>query len=448
MKPDYALKPGMELLGIEKLRDPQIKPIQSLMYGNDTVIIAGTASGKSITFQLAGLVHDNELTLVIEPTLSLIYDQVQSLQEHGVNADYIDHFRKKKDVESILHKAKNGKLTFLYVTPERLQSHQFQDAMANTHIYMVVVDECHCVTEWGNTFRDAYLKIGEFIDMLPKRPVVCACTATLPEGKFPEITELLHLDHPIIRRSDLRRKNLVLLKKDVTSKEKKLGNRLEERFELIAKYIRKYHHNGSVVIYALTTGYVDAIYNYLSELYPGQVARYHAQMQSEHLQHRMEIDFLQGKRKIMVATTAFGMGINVPDIELVLHFNTPISMIDYIQQIGRGGRDEKVRAYCVLFYEHNGDDRQIVRSFIKKAAKRSEEAVEILEGTIELALQMIEESSFRQKTKKKMSRVVKLAAKCESLVEVRKKMTVSHKHFKALLDRFRKLGISPITKDE
>lgn len=193
MKPDYVLKPGMELLGIEKLRDPQIKPIQSLMYGNDTVIIASTASGKSITFQLAGLVHDNELTLVIEPTLSLIYDQVQSLQEHCVNADYIDHFRKKKDVESILHKAKKGKLTFLYVTPERLQSHQFQDAMAHTCIYMVVVDECHCVTEWGNTFRDAYLKIGKLIDMLPKRPVVCACTATLPEEKFLEITELLHL---------------------------------------------------------------------------------------------------------------------------------------------------------------------------------------------------------------------------------------------------------------
>lgn len=121
MKPDYVLKPGMKLLGIEKLRVHQVKPIQSLLRGNDTVVIAGTASGKSLIYQLPALVHSDELTLVIEPTLSLIYNQVRFLTEHGIAADYIDHFRKKKDVNAVLHKAEKGKLTFLYVTPERLK---------------------------------------------------------------------------------------------------------------------------------------------------------------------------------------------------------------------------------------------------------------------------------------------------------------------------------------
>lgn len=300
MKPDYVLKPGMKLLGIEKLRVHQVKPIQSLLHGNDTVVIAGTASGKSVIYQLPALVHGNELTLVIEPTLSLIYNQVQFLTEHGIAADYIDHFRKRKDVDAVLRKAEKGKLTFLYVTPERLQSRDFQKAILNSPINLIVIDECHCVTEWGDTFRDAYLEIGAFIDMLPDRPTVCACSATLPEDRLDEIIQLLHLDTPNIYRSDLRRKNLILLKKDVTSKKKHLEDRLEERFKALKKCIEKYHSDGSVIIYALTTGYVDAIYNYLDEKYPGQAACYHAQMQPESRKHPMERDFLQGNRKIMV----------------------------------------------------------------------------------------------------------------------------------------------------
>lgn len=194
MKPDYVLKPGMKLLGIENLRVHQVKPIQSLLHGNDTVVIAGTASGKSIIYHLSALVHSGKLTLVIEPTLSLIYNQVQSLKEHGIAADYIDHFLKKKDVDAVLHKAEQGKLAFLYVTPERLQSHDFQKAILNVPINLIVIDECHCVTEWGDTFRDAYLEIGAFIDMIPDRPTVCACSATLPDDRLSEIIESLHLD--------------------------------------------------------------------------------------------------------------------------------------------------------------------------------------------------------------------------------------------------------------
>ena len=123
-----------------------------------------------------------------------------------------------------------------------------------------------------------------------------------------------------------------------------------------------------MIIYALTTGYVDAIYNYLSDLYPNEVVKYHSQIKPDKLKHQMEMDFLTGKKKIMVASTAFGMGIDVPDVELILHFNAPISMTDYIQQIGRAGRDGR-KAHCVLFYDHNGDDDKIIANLIKKSVE-------------------------------------------------------------------------------
>lgn len=136
------------------------------------------------------------------------------------------------------------------------------------------------------------------------------------------------------------------------------------------------------MVYALTTAYVDAIYNFLEETYPGQVSRYHAKIQPKKLKHQMEKDFLQGKKKIMVATSAFGMGIDVPDIELVIHFNTPISMTDYIQQIGRAGRDGR-KARCILFCEQNGDDEKIVRSLRKKAAQTSKQAADTIKAHYE-----------------------------------------------------------------
>lgn len=133
------------------------------------------------------------------------------------------------------------------------------------------------------------------------------------------------------------------------------------------------------MVYALTTSYVDTIYNFLEDIYPGQVARYHAKIQPEKLKRQMEMDFLQGKTKIMVATSAFGMGIDVPDIELVLHFNTPVSMTDYIQQIGRAGRDGR-KARCILFYDQHGDDQKIVHSLRKKAAQTSKKAADTLKA--------------------------------------------------------------------
>ena len=289
--------------------------------------------------------------------------------------------RSKEDIAKILNKVRKGKLNFLYVTPERLQNHAFIEAMQHSDIFMVVVDECHSITEWGYTFRDAYLHIGEFIDKLKHKPVICACSATIPENSLNTIRDSLHMNKPAILRSDVRRDNLILLKKDVTCQKKTLEERLEFRIKKLCKVIDKYHKDGSVLIFAQTTTYVDALYNILEEIYPGDVTRYHSRIKPERRKKQLLFDFLQGKKKIMIATSAFSMGIDVPDIELVVHFNAPISMTDYIQQIGRAGRDGR-KAHCILFYDQNGDDNAISNSFIKKAKKQLPKVAKVIKAKL------------------------------------------------------------------
>lgn len=367
------LKNALKQLGFDKPRKTQITPMNTLDAGQDAIVIAATGAGKQVIYETVGLAHSNQLTIVIEPLLALIYNQVQTLQAHGVRADYIDMTRSKDDAEKILHKARKGKLNFLYVTPERLQNCDFIEAMQHADIFMLVADECHCITEWGYTFRDAYLHIGDFVKKLKHKPVICACSATISEQSLSVIRDSLRIEKPAVLRSDLRRGNLILLKKDVTCQKRTLEERLAFRIKELRKTIDKYRKDGSVLIFAQTTAYVDALYNALSEHYPDEVTRYHARISPERRKRELLSDFLHGEKKIMVVTSAFGMGIDVPDIELIVHFHAPLSMTDYIQQIGRAGRDGR-KAHCVLFYEQNGDDEKIVRSFIQKAGKHSPKA--------------------------------------------------------------------------
>lgn len=375
------LKSALKQLGFDKPRKAQIIPMNTLDAEQDAIVIAATGSGKQVIYETVGLAHSDRLTIVIEPLLALIYNQVQTLQDHGVSADYIDMTRSKEDIDKILHRARKGKLTFLYITPERLQNHVFIEAMQHSDIFMIVADECHCITEWGYTFRDAYLHIGDFIGKLKRKPVICACSATIPADSLDTIRDSLHMDKPAVLRSDLRRDNLILLKKDVTCNKKTLEERLEFRIKKLCKLIGKYHKDGSVLIFAQTTTYVDALYNILEEIYPGDVTRYHSRIKPERRKKQLLFDFLQGKRKIMIATSAFSMGIDVSDIELVVHFNAPISMTDYIQQIGRAGRDGR-KAHCVLFYDRNGDDDAISNSFIKKAKKQSPKVTKMIKSKL------------------------------------------------------------------
>ena len=375
------LKSALKQLGFDKPRKAQIIPMNTLDAEQDAIVIAATGSGKQVIYETVGLAHSDKLTIVIEPLLALIYNQVQTLQEHDVSADYIDMTRSKEDIDKILHRARKGKLTFLYITPERLQNHVFIETMQHSDIFMIVADECHCITEWGYTFRDAYLHIGNFIGKLKHKPVICACSATMSADSLNTIRDSLHMDKPVILCSDLRRDNLILLKKDVTCNKKTLEERLEFRIKKLCKLIDKYHKDGSVLIFAQTTTYVDALYNILGEIYSGDVTRYHSRIKPKRRKKELLFDFLQGKRKIMISTSAFSMGIDVSDIELVVHFNAPVSMTDYIQQIGRAGRDGR-KAHCVLFYDRNGDDDAISASFIKKAKKQSPKVAKVIKAKL------------------------------------------------------------------
>ena len=373
------IKQAMQALGYDKPSKHQIIPVRTLADERDAIVIAPTGAGKTAVFATAGQVHQHQLTLVVEPLLALIYNQVQALQGRGIAADYMDHTRSKRDNERALDKACKGKLTFLYVTPERLQKPDFVRAMRKAPVRLLVADECHCITEWGYTFREAYLQIGTFIDSLPHKPVICACSATLHEGQLDQIRAILRMEDPVVCRCDLRRRNLILLKKDVSCDSKSAEKRLIHRIRALRKCLRKYWTGGSVVVFAMTTAYVDALYNNLDAIWPGQVARYHAKVKPDRLRREMEADFLTGRKKIMVATAAFSMGIDVPDVELIVHFNTPLSMTDYIQQIGRAGRDGR-KAHCVLLYDRNGDDDRIARSLIAKAKKQSGTAARVMQA--------------------------------------------------------------------
>lgn len=286
-------------------------------------------------------------TLVIEPTLSLMEDQVHALKDKGIDANQISSRHALPTNSGMLTNDGwipnlNLSVPFLYVTPERLQSDVFQKIVKRNPPGLVVIDEAHCVLDWGYTFRSSYLKIGTWLSTLKKRPVVAAFTATAPESYRSEICSLLGMEQPNIYVNPLERSNLILIREDCSNMN------IKRRLSRTKYHLKKYGTEGRVVVYCATRKNVDLVTNYLSNQFPGQVVKCHAYMDADK-REKNEMKFISGKKRIMVATTAFGMGVDVSDIRLVVHFNLPLSVIDYYQQIGRAGRDgEKSR--CVLLH--------------------------------------------------------------------------------------------------
>ena len=350
MKLKANVKYAMEQLHISTLRKHQIRPINCILEGQDTLVIAPTGSGKSAMFQIPALVMyqaHHSWTLVIEPTLSLMEDQVHALKGKGIDTNQISSCHTIPTNSGILTNDGwipnlNLSVPFLYVTPERLQSDVFQKIVKRNPPGLVVVDEAHCVLDWGYTFRSSYLKIGKWLSALKKRPVVAAFTATAPESCRSEICSLLGLEQPNIYVNPLERSNLILIREDCSNMN------IKRRLSRLKYQLKRYGKEGRIVIYCATRKYVDMVTNYLSDRFAGEVVKCHAYMDADKRQ-KNEMKFISGKKRIMVATTAFGMGVDVSDIRLVIHFNLPLSVIDYYQQIGRAGRDgEKSR--CVLLY--------------------------------------------------------------------------------------------------
>ena len=356
MKIRPNIKQAMETLKIEKLRKNQLKPINAILDGHDTMVIAPTSFGKSLIYLIPAIIHQDKLTVVIEPLLALMHDQVQKLRSLGIAAAYLDSTQSKSERSIVVEQLQDRKIQILYISPERIENSILPWIEEFYQIGMIVVDECHCVVSWGDTFRKAYRVIGESIGALKHRPVITALSATaFPEDR-PRIAELLNMHEVKYFEMSLYRSNLRLMKKVTPSRSLQI--------KALKKCMKKYHCS-TTMIFCNTKRAVEYVAGYLEELYPGEVAAYHSQAKKQ------ERQMLSGEKHIIVATSALSMGVDVRNVDLVIHFNMPMSLADYYQMAGRAGREGQP-ARSILLY--NSDDyytnRGLLENIEEKAAKK------------------------------------------------------------------------------
>ncbi len=320
--------------GYDAFRDGQESLIDGMLAGRDVFGIMPTGAGKSICYQLPALMLRG-ITLVISPLISLMKDQVAALNQVGVYAAYLNSSLTQGQYFKALDFARKGKYKIIYVAPERLLTDSFLDFAVNADISCISVDEVHCVSQWGQDFRPGYLKIVDFIDRLPKRPVVGAFTATATKEVRDDVMRILKLNNPKIVTTGFDRKNLSFYVKHAKDK----------KAELLG--ILRKHYGESGIIYCITRKLVDEVYGMLSGR-GVEVSRYHAGMTDEERCRNQEA-FIYDRTHVMVATNAFGMGIDKPDVRFVIHYNMPKNMESYYQEAGRAGRDGE-KADCYLLY--------------------------------------------------------------------------------------------------
>ena len=333
-----------DTIGIKgELKKEQVNAIKDGLDDQDLFMIAPTSFGKSAIFQILAIMEGG-LTIVIVPTLSLLHDQVDQLQQRQLSVGALASDCMSYDEFGIQRALKQYGYLILYTTPESLWKLDLSDIPVS----LLVVDECHCVTSWGYGFRAAYLEIGDFLKQLPRRPQVVALTATAPVSDREKIKELLHMKHIKEYEISLYRPKLTFSVYSFVSEEK----RQKELKRLLKQYSKS--GDGSCIIYCNTRAQTKEIYDLVKKWYPKQVSICHSNL-SNGERKRNEQAFMSGERRIMVATSAFGMGINKSDVRLIIHYNLPLSIIDYYQQAGRAGRDGS-RARCILLYRKSDYD--------------------------------------------------------------------------------------------
>lgn len=351
MKVRKEVKEAMEVLGIDRCRQGQLKPIGKVLKGKDVLLIAPTCFGKSLVYQIPAVCWADRLTLVVEPLVALMHDQVKHLKSRGIRAAYLDSTQSEKEREKVLRQVRQGNCSVLFVTPERLESHAFQKTVRKVDIALLVVDECHCVLRWGSSFRPAYQKIGAFADGCSPRPVMLAMTATCPPAEREDLRHALHMQDAVCVERSLYRSNLVFLKKRVQSRE---GAK-----EALLRCLKKYDPQRALV-FCTTIPCSKAAARVLSDGYPGEVALYCGK------EKREEARILEGKARIIVATSALSMGLDLPDVELVVHLQMPLSLSDYYQMAGRGGRNgETARSVLICCDEDYRTNRYLLKTTLE-----------------------------------------------------------------------------------
>lgn len=332
--PEAVLK---EYFGYDSFRTGQAEVVNSLLSGHDVLAIMPTGAGKSICFQVPALMMPHGV-VVVSPLISLMKDQVESLIRQGIAASYVNSTVPFGESIERLRDLYRGKIKILYLAPEKLEPSYFTDCLRQVPLSMVVVDEAHCVSQWGHDFRPSYGKIRTFVDLLPHKPVMAAFTATATPLVEKDIKENLGLVHADIYRTGLDRPNL--------SFRVLRGLGREEKEQLLLRYV-KTHKQESGVIYCATRKAVDSVYSLLRN-HKIPAGRYHAGL-SEEERKRAQDDFSFDRLQVMVATNAFGMGIDKSNVRYVIHYQMPKSLEAYYQEAGRAGRDG-ARAECILLY--------------------------------------------------------------------------------------------------
>lgn len=349
-----ALRMLETYFGYTSFRPAQEAPIASLLRNEDVIGIMPTGAGKSICFQIPALCKVG-LTIVFSPLISLMKDQVDGLLVQNIPAALINSTLTQAEFNKTMYEVRSGKIKLLYIAPERLGSNFFCNVLRALPIAQVIVDEAHCISEWGHDFRPSYRLIGEWLNSLPKRPIVGAFTATATKYVENDIKKLLGLDNANVYVTGFDRPNLSFS-----------VIRTPKRMDYVVHYVRQ-HANENGIIYCATRKDVDRVYENLTRA-GIKVGHYHGGL-SDEVRREMQNAYADDKLQVMVATNAFGMGIDKSNVRYVLHYQMPRNMESYYQEAGRAGRDG-APAECILLY--SGQDVQVHKYLIEQSIETPE----------------------------------------------------------------------------
>ena len=349
-----ALRMLETYFGYTSFRPAQEAPIASLLRNEDVIGIMPTGAGKSICFQIPALCKVG-LTIVFSPLISLMKDQVDGLLVQNIPAALINSTLTQAEFNKTMYEVRSGKIKLLYIAPERLASNFFCNVLRALPIAQVIVDEAHCISEWGHDFRPSYRLIGEWLNSLPKRPIVGAFTATATKYVENDIKKLLGLDKANVYVTGFDRPNLSFS-----------VIRTPKRMDYVVHYVRQ-HANENGIIYCATRKDVDRVYENLTRA-GIKVGHYHGGL-SDEVRREMQNAYADDKLQVMVATNAFGMGIDKSNVRYVLHYQMPRNMESYYQEAGRAGRDG-APAECILLY--SGQDVQVHKYLIEQSIETPE----------------------------------------------------------------------------